>query len=119
MKRSLFLLLAAALAGCDAVASSEPASVVVRLRPSNANSSCVVASPDPAAIRAGQSVAFRNETSVTHTVVAEGLNTPWTVVEPGETSGSIEFTFASTKKYYVQSCGNSSNNLHTIVVTVN
>ena len=120
MKLSLPILLAlAGLAACDATASNQPASLVVTLTPSNANSSCVIASPDPASIRAGQTIAFRNETSRTHTIIADGLDTPWTSVEPGETSGSIRLSIASSRKYYVQSCGSASSNLHTVIVTVN
>jgi plastocyanin len=121
MKRSLALLaFLAPLACTDATATTAPPSVVITLFPaSGASGTCVVASPDPASIRAGQSVAFRNGTSVTHTVIADGPNTPWTTIAPGETSGSIEFSLAATRKYYVQSCGNASGNLHTLVVTVN
>jgi hypothetical protein len=121
MKRSLaFVALLAPLACTDATATTSPPSVVITLSPApSASNTCVVASPDPASIRAGQSVAFRNATSVTHTVITDGLNTPLTTVAPGETSGSIEFSIASTRKYYVQSCGNASQNLHTLVVTVN
>ncbi len=118
MKRSLLLIALAAVVSCES-ATTEPASVVITLTPSASNANCVVASPDPANIRSGQAVAFRNQTSMTHTVVAEGLNTPWTVVPPGETSGSIEFSIASTRKYYVQACGSAAANLHSIVVTVN
>jgi plastocyanin len=120
MKLSLpMLLVAAGVAGCDAAASTKPADVVVTLTPSSANSTCVVASPDPANIRSGQTIAFRNATPMSHTVIADGLDTPWTVVAPGETSGSIRLSIASSRKYYVQSCGSASSNLHTIVVTVN
>jgi plastocyanin len=123
MKRSILALFAAAvaLAACtDATASTDPPAVIVTLTPAPFSpNNCVVASPDPATIRAGESVAFRNHTGVTHTIVAEGLNTPWTAIDPGETSGSIEFSIASTRKYYVQSCGNSSANLHLLIITVN
>lgn len=121
MKLSSIFLAAAALSACtDATATTSPPTVIVTLSAASTSSNaCVVASPDPANIRAGQSIAFRNATSVSHTVIADGVNTPWTVVGPGETSGSIEFTFASTRKYYVQACGNSPTNLHTLVVTVN
>jgi plastocyanin len=120
MKLSLPILLAlAGLAACDATASNQPASLVVTLTPSTANSTCVVASPDPASIRAGQTIAFRNQTSMTHIIIADGLDTPWASVAPGETSGSIRLSIASSRKYYVQSCGSASNNLHTVVVTVN
>jgi hypothetical protein len=121
MKRSLILLALLAPVACiDATATTSPPSVVITLSPASfASNTCVVATPDPASIRAGQSVAFRNATSVTHTVLADGLNTPWTTIAPGETSGSIEFSIASMRKYYVQACGNSSQNLHTLVITVN
>jgi plastocyanin len=121
MKLSLLLLLAGALAACtDATASTDPPALIVTFSASPASpNACVVATPDPATIRAGQSVAFRNATSVSHVVVADGLDTPWTAIGPGETSGSIEFSIASTRKYYVQSCGNGSTNLHTLVITVN
>ena len=124
MKRSLILLallaLLAPLACTDATATTAPPSVVIILSPAfSASGPCVVASPDPASIRAGESVAFRNETSITHTVIADGVNTPWTTIAPGETSGSIAFSIASTRKYYVQSCGDAPVNLHTLIVTVN
>jgi len=121
MKRSLILLaLLAPLACTDATATTAPPSVVIILSPAfSAFGPCVVASPDPASIRAGESVAFRNETSITHTVIADGVNTPWTTIAPGETSGSIAFSIASTRKYYVQSCGDAPVNLHTLIVTVN
>ena len=119
MKRSLLLLLAlVGVASCES-ATTEPPAVVIVLTPSTANANCVVASPDPANIRAGQAVAFRNGTSMSHTILADGINTPWTVVGPDETSGSIDFPIASTRKYYVQACGSASANLHSIVVTVN
>ena len=78
MKRSLpFLLALAGLAACDATASNQPATLVVTLTPSSANSSCVVATPDPASIRAGQTIAFRNETSRTHTIIADARFQSW------------------------------------------
>ncbi|HEY9227130.1 MAG TPA: hypothetical protein VIP11_10815 [Gemmatimonadaceae bacterium] len=120
MKLSFLPLAALVLAGCtDATASNDPPAVVVQLRSMPGNPNCVIASPDPASIRSGESVAFRNVTSVPHTIMADGPNTPWTTVEPGEVSGSIEFTFASTRKYYVQSCGSGNGNLHTLIITVN
>ena len=126
MKRSVLALAAAAaavlaLTACiDATASTDPPAVVVTLTPDPFSpNNCVVASPDPATIRAGESVAFRNRTGVTHTIIAEGLNTPWTAIEPGETSGSIEFSIASTRKYYVQRCGSSAADLHLLIITVN
>jgi plastocyanin len=120
MKLSLPILLAlVGLSACDATASNQPATVVVTLTPSTANATCVVANPDPANIRSGQTIAFHNSTSMSHTVIADGLDTPWTVVAPGETSGSIRLTVASTRKYYVQGCGSASPNLHTVIVTVN
>ena len=125
MKRLTLALAAAAaavaLTGCiDAIASNDRPAVVITLTPDPfAPNDCVIASPDPATIRAGESVAFRNRTGVTHTILADGLNTPWTAIEPGETSGSIEFTFASTRRYYVQRCGNASADLHLLIVTVN
>ena len=121
MKSSLLFLVAGGLLACtDATASTDPPAVIVTLTASlTSPNTCVVATPDPATIRAGQSIAFRNATSVSHVVVADGLQTPWTAIGPGETSGAIEFSIASTRKYYVQSCGNASSNLHTLVITVN
>lgn len=124
MKKLSILLLAAVAvtsAAClDVTATTDPPDVIVTLNPAGFGSNrCVVASPDPASVRAGQAIAFHNNTGQTHTIVAEGSNTPWTTVDPGETSGSIEFSFASTRRYYVQSCGASSTNLHTVVITVN
>jgi plastocyanin len=123
MKRSFVALAAAALtvtACIDATASNDRPAVIVTLTPDPfAPDNCVIASPDPATIRAGESVAFRNHTDVTHTILADGLNTPWTAIEPGETSGSIEFNIASTRKYYVQACGNASADLHMLIITVN
>jgi plastocyanin len=120
MKRSLPMLLAlVGLSACDATASNKPADLVVTFTQSPNNSTCVVASPDPASIRSGQTIAFRNQTSMSHTVIADGLDTPWTSVAPGETSGSIRLSIASSRKYYVQSCGSATNNLHTVIVTVN
>ena len=124
MKRLMLALAAAAalaLTACiDAIASNDRPAVVVTLTPDPfAPEDCVIATPDPATIRAGESVAFRNRTGVTHTILADGLNTPWTAIEPGETSGSIEFSFASTRRYYVQRCGNASPDLHLLIVTVN
>jgi len=125
MKRSLTLLalvatVALPLACTDASATTAPPSVVITLFPAfSASGVCAVASPDPASIRAGEAVAFRNETGVTHTVIADGGNTPWTTIAPGETSGSIEFSIASTRKYYLQACGDAPVNLHTLIVTVN
>lgn len=120
MKLSLPILLAlAGLSACDATASNKPADVVVTFTASTANSSCVVASPDPANIRSGGTIAFRNSTNISHTVIADGFDTPLTVVAPGETSGSIKMSIASSRKYYVQACGSAAANLHTIVVSVN
>src|SRR5215212_9365443 len=121
MKSSLFLLVAGGLLACtDATASKDPPAVVVTLTasPSSPNT-CVVATPDPATIRVGQSIAFRNATTVSHVVLADGLATPWTAIAPGETSGPIEFSIASTRKYYVQACGNGAANLHSLLITVN
>ena len=126
MKRSTLALaavaaVAVALTACvDATATNDRPAVIVTLTPDPfAPNNCVIASPDPATIRAGEAVAFRNHTGVTHTIIADGLNTPWTAIEPGETSRSIEFSIASTRKYYVQRCGNSSADLHLLIITVN
>ena len=123
MKRSFVALATAAvtLTACiDATASNDRPAVVVTLTPYPfAPNDCVIASPDPATIRAGESVAFRNHTGVTQTIIADGLNTPWTAIEPGETSGSIQFSIASTRKYYVLRCGNASADLHVLIITVN
>jgi plastocyanin len=120
MKLSFLALAAVMLGGCiDATASKDPPAVTITLSASNNVNTCVTVSPDPATIRTGQSIAFRNNTNVSHTIIAEGLNTPWTAVAPGETSGAIEFSIASTRKYYIQSCGNGASNLHTLVITVN
>lgn len=109
-----------ALGACtDATASKDPPAVTITLNNATSSANCIAVSPDPATIRSGQSIAFRNNTNTSLTILADGLNTPWTAVAPGETSGAIEFSIASTRKYYIQSCGNGAANLHTLVITVN
>jgi plastocyanin len=107
--------------GCtDVTASKDPPALIVNLTASPTRpNSCVVASPDPASIRSGQSIAFRNNTGVAHTILADGSDTPWTSIEPGGVSGALSFSAVSTRKYYVLACGDGQTNLHTLVVTVN
>ena len=87
-KLSILVLVAVAVtssACLDVTATTDPPDVIVTLNPAGFGSNrCVIASPDPASVRAGQAIAFHNNTGQTHTIVAEGSNTPWTTVDPGE-----------------------------------
>ncbi len=55
-------------------------------------------SPNPAAVKAGQSVSWTNNDSITHTATGTGWDTGQ--VAPGQTSAPIKFSTAGTFDYH-------------------
>lgn len=54
--------------------------------------------PNPAVVKAGQTVAWRNADSIAHTATGSGFDTG--AVGPGQTSRSISFTTAGSVDYH-------------------
>jgi hypothetical protein len=69
---------------------------------------CPSFAPNPASVVAKHSFAFRNDGTSSYTVVGSD-GTPWTTVNPGAISGSLQFDQAGTIAYGVSSCGNCSS----------
>jgi plastocyanin len=70
-------------------------------------------SPNPVTVRVGQTVAWRNADSLTHTATADGSAFNTGSVAPGATSAPITMTAAGTFGYH---CSLHSTMVGTLVV---
>jgi hypothetical protein len=117
--RLVAVLLLASTTSCVEITAANTAELVVGLKAKTTGSSCVFASPDPVSIRVNQGLGFQNNGSGQLTVILEDDDTPLVSVGPSQKSGGIKFSDPGTYRYYIQGCGGSSAELHTINVTVN
>ena len=117
LRRMAFVALLGAAASCENVTAADIPSVYVRLAPRSASAACVIADPEPAAVRQDRGVSFVNETSVQLTLVLKDKDVPLVAVAPGDTSRAIKFSDPGIYEYYSQGCG--SGDLHTLSVTIN
>ena len=116
---ALAALIVAAAAACKDITAADRASVHVTLTPKVGSAACVVANPEPAAVRANQGISFVNESSVQITIVLRDGNLPLVAVAPGDTSRAVKFDEPGIYQYYSQGCGSANTELHTLSVTIN
>ena len=119
MRRFLPVVLAIAAASCQEVTAADYAHVQVTLTPKSGSAACVIAEPEPAAVRVKQGISFVNKSSVHLTIVLKDDDLPLVSVAPGDTSRAIEFSSAGLRQYYSQACGSGLGELHTLAVTIN
>lgn len=117
--RAVFAALPIAAISCQDITAAEYARVHVVLTPKAASASCVLANPEPAAVRVDQGISFVNNSTVHITVVLLEDNLPLVSVAPGDTSGAVKFNDPGIHQYYSQGCGAGTAELHTLSVTVN
>jgi hypothetical protein len=108
-----------AAVSCEDITAADAASVNVTLTPKTGSAACVIANPEPAAVRADHGVSFINKSSVQITIVLAEDNLPLVSVAPGDTSNAVKFRDPGIHQYYSQGCGSGTAELHTISVTVN
>lgn len=118
-KRIALAALLLATASCDDVTAADSASAQVTLSPRAGSAACVIADPEPAAVKAKQGISFVNRSSVRLTLVLQKDNVPLVSVAPNETSSPVKFSEPGIYQYYSQGCGSSSAELHTLSVTIN
>lgn len=78
-------------------ASSTPADVTITILGMSENRSF---SPSPAIVRVGQTVAWRNDHTLTHTATADGGGFNTGSIAPGIVSAPIRMTSAGTFSYH-------------------
>lgn len=108
-----------ATVSCQDITAADGAGVHVILTPKVGSAACVVANPEPAAVKVDQGISFVNNSSVQLTIVLVGDNLPLVSVAPGDTSGAVKFRDPGIHQYYSQGCGSGTAELHTLSVTVN
>lgn len=119
---ALLLAAAAAAAGllaCQDITAADTASTIVTLTPKSASAACVVAEPEPAAVRVDRGISFVNRSTVHLTLVLVEDNVPLVSMAPGDTSRPVKFSKAGVHEYYSQGCGSHTSERHTISVTIN
>jgi len=107
------------LASCEDITAANGALVNVVLSPKSASAACVLADPEPAAVRVDQGISFVNNSTVHITIVLVEDNLPLVSVAPGDTSGAVKFRDPGIHQYYSQGCGSGVSERHTLSVTVN
>jgi hypothetical protein len=118
-KRLASAALVCATASCKDVTAADYARVHVTLTPKAGSAACVIADPEPAAVKANQGISFVNRSSAQLTLVLRKDNLPLVAVAPGETSNAVKFSEPGIYQYYSQACGSGNAELHTLSVTVN
>jgi hypothetical protein len=108
-----------ATASCEEVTAADRARVHVTLTPKAGSAACVIADPEPAAVKANRGISFVNKSSVQVTLVLKRDNLPLVAVAPNDTSSAVKFSEPGIYYYYSQGCGSSTSELHTLTVTVN
>lgn len=111
------LLIAAA--SCQDITAADSTTMRVILTPKTGSAACVIADPEPAAVRVKQGISFVNHSSVQITIVLLEDDLPLVSVAPNDTSGAIKFSSAGIHQYYSQACGSGTAERHTLAVTVN
>lgn len=118
-RRIALLVLLAAVASCENITAADVPSAYVTLTPRSASVACVIADPEPAAVRENRGVSFVNRSSVQLTLVLKQNDVPLVSVAPGDTSRAVKFSDPGVYQYYSQGCGSGSGDLHTLSVTIN
>ena len=118
-KRIALLTLLIATTSCQDVTAADSASAQVTLSPKAGSAACVIADPEPAAVKAKRGISFVNRSSVRITLVLKKDNLPLVSVAPNETSNAVKFSEPGIYQYYSQGCGSGSTELHTLSVTIN
>jgi plastocyanin len=119
MRRTSLAALLLVAISCSDVTAADFAPVQVTLTPRNGSAACVVANPEPAAVKVKQGISFVNNSSVHITIVLLNDNLPLVSVAPNDTSGAVKFHEPGIHHYYSQACGSGLGELHTLAVTVN
>ena len=119
LKRLALAALVIAVASCKDITAADHARVHVTLTPKAGSAACVVADPEPAAVKANQGISFVNESSVQLTLVLKQDNVPLVAVAPGDTSNAVKFSEPGIYQYYSQGCGSGTTELHTLSITIN
>jgi plastocyanin len=108
-----------AIVACEDITAADGARVNVILTPKVGSAACVIADPEPAAVKVDQGISFVNNSTVHLTIVLVENNLPLVSVAPGDTSGAVKFNDPGIHQYYSQGCGSGTSELHTLSVTVN
>ena len=108
-----------ATTSCEDVTAADSASVHVTLSPKAGSAACVIADPEPAAVKANQGISFVNRSSAQITIVLQKDHVPLVSVAPNGTSSPVKFSEPGIYQYYSQGCGSSTADLHTLSVTIN
>ena len=118
-KRLALAALVIAAASCKDITAADHARVYVTLTPKVGSAACVIADPEPAAVKANQGISFVNRSSIQVTLVLKQDNLPLVAVAPSDTSNAVKFSDPGIYQYYSQGCGSGSTELHTLSITVN
>ena len=119
LKRLALAALVVATASCSDVTAADHARVHITLTPKVGSAACVIADPEPAAVKAKQGISFVNKSSVQVTIVLKKDNLPLVAVAPNDTSNAVKFSDPGVYQYYSQGCGSHTTELHTLSVTIN
>ena len=106
-------------AACKDITAASNASVFVTLSPKAGSAACVIADPEPAAVKEKQGISFINRSSVQLTLVLRQNNVPLVSVAPNDTSNAVKYSEPGVYPYYSQGCGSTTTELHTLSVTIN
>ena len=119
LKRLALAALVIAAASCKDITAADHARAYVTLTPKIGSAACVIADPEPAAVKANQGISFVNKSSVQVTLVLKQDNLPLVSVAPSDTSNAVKFSEPGIYQYYSQGCGSGSTELHTLSITIN
>lgn len=104
---------------CKDITAADYAPVQVVLTSKTGSAACVIADPEPAAVKVKQGISFVNESTVQITIVLVEDDLPLVSVAPGDTSGAVKFNSAGVRQYYSLGCGSALQERHTLSVTIN
>ena len=119
MRPILAMALLVGALSCSDITAAEYAPVRVILTPKPGSAACVIADPEPAAVKMKQGISFVNESTVHLTIVLVEDDLPLVSVAPGDTSGAVKFNSAGVRQYYSLGCGSALQERHTLSVTIN
>ena len=119
MRPILAMALFAGTLSCSDITAADYAPVKVVLSPKGGSAACVIADPEPAAVKVKQGISFVNESTVHITIVLVEDDLPLVSVAPGDTSGAVKFNEAGVHQYYSLGCGSALQERHTLSVTIN
>src|SRR5688572_29248839 len=102
LKRLALAALILATTSCADVTAASYARVHITLTPKIGSAACVIADPEPAAVKAKQGISFVNKSSVQVTIVLKKDNLPLVAVAPNDTSNAVKFSEPGVYQYYSQ-----------------